>query len=751
MSDDLTADNGNYGGSSSGSGAIVAVPARHTTLPATQVSYGPPAIPEIINAKPGPIELLHALRRRWMIAAGLGLLTGGLLAAMVWFFVPVRYEVVAMLRIASSRPNLLGGAGTPDADFATYKRTQAALLKSNFVLQDTLRKPEVQRLSLVREHKDDVLDWLSGQLSVDYPGDAEIMRISMRGDRPKELATIVNSVKESYMDEIVNAEREERLRQRDVLERLYKKNREEIRNRMDQLYRLHEEYNTNSSASAQLKRTMATRDLDMAIAARNSIDNQIEQIELKMLLLKAQAEKAKDLELPDFVIDQQIASDPEVAELKQQLKQINRAIAEERRRVRRADAPSLVRLQQEIQAIEERLDERRSELRPILLETFALSTTQGDNIKQYLPMLEVERDALAGKLDSATQVAQQKLEELQKMEKNSVEIETRTMELAELQEITRKMGAELKSMAVEVDARPRIVSIEDASVPSGNDAVRKYVGIAFAGVAGLAGVLFGVALMEFQSRRLNSEREVRDGLGLRVIGHLPSLSGRAWRKLGDPTSSAGAHLQSLLTDSVDSIRATLIHSNGSNPPRVVMVSSSENQEGKTTVASQLAASLARAGRRTLMIDGDLRNPTGHFVFGLPLEPGFAEVLRGDAEREAAIHATPAPNLWMMPAGQYDASMAQAISGESLVSLIKSLKDQYEFIVVDAPPVLKVADPLIFGQCVDAAVLSVRRDFSRIPNIYEASERLRAVGVKVLGAIVNGVNDKPMKRSAPIHV
>jgi succinoglycan biosynthesis transport protein ExoP len=303
---------------------------------------------------------------------------------------------------------------------------------------------------------------------------------------------------------------------------------------------------------------------------------------------------------------------------------------------------------------------------------------------------------------------------------------------------------------IDSDAPPRVVSIEDANIPQGNDAMRKYVTVGFAGVTGFAAVLFGIAVLEFQSRRLNSEREVREGLGIRVIGHLPSLSARSWRKLADTSSATSAHLQSLLMESVDSIRATLVHSNGSNPPRIVMVSSSDIQEGKTTVASQLAASLARAGRRTLLLDADLRNPSAHVVFGLPLGPGFAEVLRGDAEKEAAVYATPAPNLWLMPSGQYDSSTTQAISGESLIHLIKSLKEQYDFVIVDAPPVLKVADPLIFGQCVDAAVISVRRDVSQIPKIYEACERLKTVGVNVLGVIVNGVNDKPVKRSAPIH-
>ena len=749
MPDDFSPHDSISGGSQN-SGVMVAVPARQPQLPAAW-SHGPLATPEIINAKPGPVELLHALRRRWMVAVGLGLLVGGALAAMVWVLMPVRYEVAALLRVASSRPNILGAtAGSGDADFATYKRTQAALLKSNFVLQATLRKPELRRLSLIQEHKDDAIDWLANQVTVDYPGDAEIMRVSMRGERPQELKTIVNAVKDSYMDEIVNAERMERLRQRDVLEKLYKKNRADIRDRSDALYRLHKEYSTASSETAVLKRNMAMRDLDTAVGHRNAIQQNIADLDMKILLIKARAEKGEEIKIPDFLFDQYISNDPQVAQLKQRLASIHDAIDEESHRVRRPNAPSLVRLQQHAQLIEEKIDERRNELRPFLMESFT-HTNRGENSAEYLPLMEIERETLAAKLETLSQSVQEQLDALQKMQRYSAEIETRTAELAEIQQVTQKMGSELKLWAVELDARPRIQSIEEATVPSGNDAARKYAALAFAGIVGFAGVLFGVALLEFQSRRLNSDRDIREGLGIRVIGHLPSLSGRAWRRLADTSSKAGAHLQSLLTESVDSIRATLIHSNGSHPLQVVMVSSSDNQEGKTTVASQLAASLARAGRRTLLLDGDLRNPSAHVVFGLPLGPGFAEVLRGEAEREAAVYATPAPNLWLMPAGEFDASAVQAISGELLVSLIKSLKEQYDFVIVDAPPVLKVADPLILGQCVDAAVLSVRRDISRIPKVYEASERLRAVGVKVLGAIVNGVNEKPMKRSAPTHV
>ena len=751
MPNDFSSDLDAASGGSQGSVAMVAVPTRVPHVPVPTWAFGPPAVPEIVNAKPGPMELMHALRRRWMTAVGLGLLVGGTLSAMVWYFLPVRYEVVALLRVLSTRPKVLEkeGLGGADGDYAVYKRTQAALFKSNFVLQATLRKPEVKRLFLIQHNKDDILDFLSNEISVDYPGDSEIMRVSMKGDRPDELRTIINSVKESYMDEIVNAERMERLRQRDMLERFYKKNREDIRNRLDALHKLNKEYSTSGDNEARIKLDLAFRRLNSLVERQEGLQHQIGEVEMRILLLTTRASLADDIEIPDFIIDHQLGSDVQMGQLKQALADYTAALTEEKRRTNNPKSPSVMRMRQQMNFIEEQLDARREELRPVLIELFRYST-QGEKPEQFIPLLETERERLAAHLEEVNQKVQQHLEEMQKLNKFSVQIESLGAELKEVQDVTAKMGNELKLWAVEIDAQPRVQSIEDASIPSGNDAIRKYVAVGFAGATGFAAVLFFVSILEFQSRRLNSEREISEGLGIRVIGHLPPLSGRAWRMLANPSSAAGAHLQSLLTESVDSIRTTLVHSNGANPPRVVMVSSSDIQEGKTTVASQLAASLARAGRRTVLLDGDLRNPTAHVVFGLPLGPGFADVLRGDAEGEAALYATSAPNLWLMPAGQFDAAAVQALAGEALVKIIKSLKDQYDFVIVDAPPVLKVADPLIFGQCVDAAVISVRRDVSQIPKILEACENLRAVGVKVLGAIVNGVKEKPMKRSAPIQ-
>jgi capsular exopolysaccharide synthesis family protein len=173
-----------------------------------------------------------------------------------------------------------------------------------------------------------------------------------------------------------------------------------------------------------------------------------------------------------------------------------------------------------------------------------------------------------------------------------------------------------------------------------------------------------------------------------------------------------------------------------------MVTSAWDGEGKTTVASQLAASLARCGRRTLLVDADVRNPTLHELFDLPADVGLCEVLRGVVEPHAAIRETQDSNLWLLSAGEVDHRSIQALENDAIGMLFRELKAEYDFVVIDTAPVLAVADPLLIGQHVDGAIVSARLGYSQRPKIDEAVQRLRAVGVTVLGAVVNGT--KPVK-------
>ncbi|MGH7227139.1 MAG: CpsD/CapB family tyrosine-protein kinase, partial [Gemmataceae bacterium] len=231
----------------------------------------------------------------------------------------------------------------------------------------------------------------------------------------------------------------------------------------------------------------------------------------------------------------------------------------------------------------------------------------------------------------------------------------------------------------------------------------------------------GVGLLEFRNRRVYASADVPRGLGLNVLGSVPAELDR----------------QTVLAEAVDGIRTQLLHVARQEGRRVVMVTSAIAGEGKTSLSCQLAASLARGGQKTLLIDGDLRHPSVHGRFDLPAQPGFAEALRGESDAVQLVQPTNVDGLAILAAGRCDRSAIQALGRDDAKKLLERLKGDYDFLVVDACPVLPVADALVLGQHVDAVVLAVLRNYSCLPSVYEAQRRLGALDIAMLGAVVLG--------------
>src|SRR5262249_23212014 len=156
-------------------------------------------------------------------------------------------------------------------------------------------------------------------------------------------------------------------------------------------------------------------------------------------------------------------------------------------------------------------------------------------------------------------------------------------------------------------------------------------------------------------------------------------------------------------EAVDATRVMLLQAARTCPLRVVMVTSAESGEAKTSLSTHLAASLAQVGYRTLLIDGDLRNPIAHRVFELDSAPGFCELLRGGAGVEEVVRPTRVAGLWMTPAGQWDGQASRALAQEVTSRVLHRFRQEYEFIIIDTSPVLPVADPLLLGQHADGAL------------------------------------------------
>jgi capsular exopolysaccharide synthesis family protein len=171
-----------------------------------------------------------------------------------------------------------------------------------------------------------------------------------------------------------------------------------------------------------------------------------------------------------------------------------------------------------------------------------------------------------------------------------------------------------------------------------------------------------------------------------------------------------------------------------------MITSALGGEGKTFLTCQLASSMAHAGRRTLLVDADLRKPSVHRVFETLDEPGFSNLLVRTVDLDKAIHPTATDRLFVLPAGRADEEVLRALARGAAKPVFARLREQFDFIIIDSSPVLAVADSLLMAQEADAVVFSILREVSRMPAVQSAWNRLESVGARMLGAVVNGARD-----------
>jgi capsular exopolysaccharide synthesis family protein len=319
----------------------------------------------------------------------------------------------------------------------------------------------------------------------------------------------------------------------------------------------------------------------------------------------------------------------------------------------------------------------------------------------------------------------------------SIEIEMDKDKLRNLNEVLASISAEREKLKVELNSTPRIVRLQKAELPK--EEYKRAMRLLLVGVSSLFGFclpVFGVVLWDVRSRRVNAVEEVAQGLGLSVIGSVPVIPAQILRRLGG-TSRRAQTWRLRLTESIDGIAARLLRKAEMEQARVVLVSSAVAGEGKTTLATQLATSLARHGRRTVLVDFDLRQPALDEVFGVPLEPGVCEALRGNADVNGMVHPTGTEHLSVLSAGQCDRQTMAALANGAGSRLFNQLREKYDFVIIDSSPILPVADTRFVSQYADTVVLSVFRDLSEVPKIQAACEILDAFGVRHLEAVVTG--------------
>jgi capsular exopolysaccharide synthesis family protein len=171
---------------------------------------------------------------------------------------------------------------------------------------------------------------------------------------------------------------------------------------------------------------------------------------------------------------------------------------------------------------------------------------------------------------------------------------------------------------------------------------------------------------------------------------------------------------------------------------VVVVTSSGPSEGKTIVASNLAIGFAHAGQRVLFADGDLRRPRVHEVFACAQEPGLSNALVGDAKASEAVRRTHVPGLCVLTAGRVPPNAAELLGSQRFRDLLASTRSQFDWVVIDSPPVMAVTDPNILANLADSVVFVIGAEMTSYKIAQHAVEQLERGRAVFAGAVLNKV-------------
>jgi len=251
-----------------------------------------------------------------------------------------------------------------------------------------------------------------------------------------------------------------------------------------------------------------------------------------------------------------------------------------------------------------------------------------------------------------------------------------------------------------------------------------------AGLALAVGLVLGI---DYLDDTVKTPEDVTRKLKMPFLGMVPKIK-------GDDHPVLSSRVPHEFGEAFRSLRTSLVFSNGTDSTRVVMVTSAQPLEGKTTTACNMAIALAFGGARVLLIDADMRRPGVHRTLGLQNGVGLSHLLTGQATPRQAIQKLENPNLWVMTAGLIPPNPSELLASERMKTLVKNAQGgPFDWVVIDTPPVLAVTDAVIISPLASGVAFVVGSEMTRRRLTERALETLMTSKPHILGVVLNRVD------------
>ncbi len=697
---------------------------------------------------PSPgINILQVVwRRKSLILLGgvVGLIIGSLYLSRS---VPIYQSGGQLMVIKKSNPPLLGANDPRNYYYEDYLATHTILLRSPLIIQKAVKKNQLSSLKMFGGS--DPTGEIIGSLGItrDNYGSSNILNLSYRGQVPEDCGTVLNAVIDSY---------------KEFLEDAYKSVSSETLTQMTQV-------------ADQLQKTLKEKDNAYKEFQKNS----------PLIYWKGGEGSNPREALLAQIHDRRLSLEPRKALLEAQLKDIESALKEGKERSKLLAMIAAAQAKSAVNRDSGHIDRTLVNLE---LQLSSLSLTLGKEHPQVVGLqLQIDRlkelesrsenlgnnkeKMKSGEFDRNDPIQVHILSLRQELEEINVQLRTfnelyqteekAARDISQYKEQDRRMQADIEQMrrlfvpiSEDLQKIKLVLNVGGFEVrvlaapgPGGKVGPNTFQGFMIAILLGCLGGLGLAYIAEVTDKSFRTPADIRRRLGLPVIGHIPLL-----RPDAAPTKNAETGLDSSLctfhtpksvqAEAYRGLRTALYFSTRGETHKIIQVTSPNARDGKSTMTANLAVCIAQSGKRVLVIDADMRKPRQHKIFGSPATLGLSAVMAGNADPKEAIVETNVPGVWVMPCGSRPSNPAELVTSPRFKELLESLRSDFDFILVDTPPLLAVSDPSVVAARVDGVILVIRVVKNGQPNAERAREILSTLGARVLGVVVNGVGRGP---------
>ncbi|MCA1992757.1 MAG: polysaccharide biosynthesis tyrosine autokinase [Coleofasciculus sp. S288] len=685
------------------------------------------------------------LKRRWLAIVGVCGISVGLAAYYYSQQDPVYQAQGKLLVNKINRASSLTGLGKPDADTinplgqqSNPLDTEAEVIRSIPIAQEVITK-----LNLKNESGEPMMpQQLLGRLSAKSISSTDVLEISYKSTDPKEAAAVVNKLMDVYIQNEIGINRAEASAAGKFIANQLPKTEAYLKDIEDKLRQFKER---NKVVALQ-------QEAESAVSVIANLDQKIAdtQAQLADATTASRALQSKlGMDSQQAIALSSLSQASGVGTALEELQKVQTELATARSRYEEAH-PTVENLKLKEANLRDILQERVRQIvgRQESIGNLQFSETQ-QKLTEDLVQQEVRRLGLSSQVTSLSNVQfayKQRVSDIPQLEQRQQELE-RQREAAQSTYIT--LSQRLQEVKVRENQNVGNVRlISEAIAPNSPIAPEK---TKILGLGGASGLLLGIAmafLLDLGDASIRTIKEAREKFKYTVLGTIP-LYGDTPRRgllrlpnLRDADSTANAvpvkdKPRSPVGEAYRMLQANLKFLNSDRQIKVIVVGSSVPNEGKSSVSANLAATMAQLGRRILLIDADLHRPSQHHIWQLTNQAGLSNVLVGQVEFSEAVQ-TPMERLDVLPSGAIPPNPLALLDSKRMTSLVESFAQEYDFVIIDAPPLLVAADALTLGKMTDGMLLVVRPGIIDSASANKTKELLQQSGLNVLGLVINGV-------------